>query len=281
MQYVFSFFDYFGKIFLMNKVNEFFLTKSISEGSTESILRIIDAMLSGAKKLRLNWSETEEVTPGGVALLMLLYDLACERGIKIDSVFASKKLKECPIIARLSDVRESQLCDATAMSFTVDGGQYFCLENKLPKDLLPLGGDPFDDADRSLLFRELTQNAIDHSSSERFYAYQAIYNNELCIGVLDLGVGIAPKLKNHFNFASDLDYIEAALEKGSTSRRLRQGGVGLYLVSQLVKRLLGRMVILSGEGQLRRYYANRRIDRKTTKFRTPGTWIFITVPASP
>lgn len=262
----------------MKELNEFFLTKTISEGSTESILRIIDCILSGGKKLRLDWSEVEEITPAGAALLMCLYDLASERGVKVDSVFIKQAIKQWPIVARLVKCREESLISAAELNFEFADGQYFCLENELPANLKPMVLDPFEHADLSLLVRELALNAIDHSSSERFYAYQAVYGEEICLGVLDQGVGIAAKLKNYFNFADDLDYIEAALEKGSTSRRLRQGGEGLYRVSQMVKRLNGRMAILSGEGQLRRYYANRRIDRKSTKFRVPGTWVFITMP---
>lgn len=262
----------------MSSIKEFFFTRILSEASTESFLRLIDLILAGEKRIRLNWSEVEEVDPAGIALLSLVYDLACERKIKLDSVFTKKKIKDCPIVSKFQEVRGDKLDHSGELCFSYEGGQYFCLENAHPKELKAVGRDPFEQADIAHLFRELTQNAIEHSSSERFYAYTAETEDEIRLGVLDVGVGIPAKLKNHFSHPEDLDFIESALEKGSTSRRLKEGGIGLYRVSQMVKQMKGRLVILSGEGQLRRYYANRRIDRKSTKFRTPGTWIFISIP---
>lgn len=262
----------------MKNEKEYHLTKIINEASTESVMRIIDGIFKGETKLRLNWSETEEVGPSGISLLTLLFDYASERGVKIDSVFTARHLKLIPIVARLQNVREKSLIEAKELSYENQEGQYYCLENEHPKTLSERQRDPFIQADIQLLFRELTQNAIEHSSSERFYSYYAESDGQIHLGVLDLGVSIPAKLKNHFNLDDDLSYIEAALERGNTSRRLKEGGEGLYRVSQMVKRLQGRMAILSGEGQLRRYYAHRRIDRKLMKYRTPGTWIFITLP---
>jgi hypothetical protein len=124
--------------------------------------------------------------------------------------------------------------------------------------------------DLQLLFSELTQNAKDHSGSERY----CVFLSPTEVGVFDLGVSIPAKLEQKFSFKSDVDAIEFSLKEGVTTRRLRSGGFGLYYTLDMLKKSGGQLYIASRHGQIRRYLKNKKIDRKTLDPRIPGTLIY-------
>jgi signal transduction histidine kinase len=124
--------------------------------------------------------------------------------------------------------------------------------------------------DYSLVFNELTQNAKDHSGSEKFLVLLTLTE----IGVFDLGVGIPAKIAERYDVSDDVAAIELALEEKVTTRRLRSGGLGLYYTFSHIKNYHGTLSILSGSGQLKRYLANKKITRKKLNPRMPGTLVY-------
>ncbi len=124
--------------------------------------------------------------------------------------------------------------------------------------------------DLQLLFSELTQNAKDHSGSERYIVL--LSPNE--IGVFDLGVSIPAKLEQKYLFLNDIEAIEHSLKEGITTRRLRTGGFGLFYTMDLLKKNDGILFIASRYGQIRRYLKNKKIDRKSLPVKMPGTLIY-------
>ena len=124
--------------------------------------------------------------------------------------------------------------------------------------------------DLQLLFSELTQNAKDHSGSERYLVY--LSPNE--IGVFDLGVSIPAKLEQKYSFENDIEAIEFSLKEGTSTRRLRTGGFGLFYTLDLIKKNDGELFMASRHGQIRRYFKNKKIDRKHLDPKMPGTLIY-------
>jgi hypothetical protein len=124
--------------------------------------------------------------------------------------------------------------------------------------------------DYSLVFNELTQNAKDHSGSEKFLVLLTPED----IGVFDLGVTIPAKIAERYDVDNDVAAIELALEEGVTTRRLRSGGLGLFYTFSHLKNYDGTLTILSGRGQLKRYLANKKITRKELNPRMSGTLIY-------
>ncbi len=263
------------------KTLEFLFPKVLSEANTEKYLRVINAMREGAKKIRLNFRETEEVTPSGIAMLLALHDVAYEQEIKIDSVFIKKKFKQFPIFQKLEKLRPGAIEEIERFNYNGDEVQYSSVEGSFSIDTLTSYtakiSKSFARSTQEIL-TELIQNSIDHSSSERFHYFLGEDENELSMGVLDLGVSIPSKLEQKYLQSSDTDYIESSFKKDVSTRRLRSGGHGLAETMELIKKLDGRVAVLSRKGQVRRYFKNRRIDRKELKFNLPGTWTFVTIP---
>ena len=49
-----------------------------------------------------------------------------------------------------------------------------------------------------LVFNELIQNAVDHSTSERYYLYFGVVKDEVHFGVLDMGITLPSKMEQKF-----------------------------------------------------------------------------------
>jgi hypothetical protein len=124
--------------------------------------------------------------------------------------------------------------------------------------------------DLKLLFSELTQNAKDHSGSERYIVFLSVDE----IGVFDLGVSVPAKLEQKYSFVNDAEAIEFSLKEGVTTRRLRTGGFGLFYTLDLLKRNNGMLYIASRNGQIRRYLKSKKIERKFLDPRMPGTLVY-------
>ena len=124
--------------------------------------------------------------------------------------------------------------------------------------------------DLRLLFSELTQNAKDHSGSEKFL----VLLEKSGIGVFDLGVGVPAKLSQKYTFANDMEALMLSMKEGITTRRLRKGGLGLYYTLDLIKKNAGTLTFISGRAQLKRFIKSKKVDRKTLKTHFPGTLIY-------
>ncbi len=125
-----------------------------------------------------------------------------------------------------------------------------------------------------LMLNELMQNSLDHSSSERYYLYGGVWENEFHLGALDMGITLPGRLEGKYTCASDVEHLKLALKPGITTRRLRPGGLGLSHVFELLKNAEGRLTIVSRRAQLRRYFKRRVTAAGALKYPLPGTWCF-------
>ncbi|MBS1959534.1 MAG: hypothetical protein JST80_08700 [Bdellovibrionales bacterium] len=136
------------------------------------------------------------------------------------------------------------------------------------KELRPELGERLYDLE--LLFNELTQNALDHSGSDRFL----VLLEPNAIGVFDPGVGVRAKLAQAYSFENDLAALESALKIGVTTRTERPGGFGLYYTLDQLKKNGGYLYFASGRAQLRRYLKSKKIERKKLDPPLRGTIVY-------
>ena len=127
-----------------------------------------------------------------------------------------------------------------------------------------------------LVFNELIQNAVDHSTSERYYVYFGIVDDEVHFGILDMGVTLPAKMEQKYDAKDDIEFLELSLKEGVTTRRLRTGGLGLFHTFEMIKNLEGKFVFISREGQIRRYFSQRKIRHLKLKHVLHGTWVMFT-----
>ena len=231
------------------------LAKDISIRHPKWFFRCLSLLDLPIKKLILTFPKECRVSPSGQALLELLKSEAQTRGIQLIA----------PAFSPLSFPHHDHNFSMDWFEAALKPG---FLERFLELNAKKISEDL--SYDFQLLFSELTQNAKDHAGSERYLVWLTPEE----IGVFDLGVTIPAKLEQKYNFSNDLESIEAALKRGTTTRRLRPGGLGLYYTLDLIKRQEGYLYIASRHGQIRRYHANKKIDRKTLTPRMLGTLIY-------
>lgn len=136
---------------------------------------------------------------------------------------------------------------------------------------------------------ELYKNIFDHSKSWGLLAVQVDKKN-VVFSYSDIGIGIMNSLKEYLmmqlhykaNEINDCLAIQEAVKKGisSKSKNSDNMGLGLYLVTEYVKKTNGRMIIRSGKY----LYSINTEPTKATKpkkdnyFYFPGTQIHIAIP---
>jgi hypothetical protein len=112
--------------------------------------------------------------------------------------------------------------------------------------------------------------------------------NELSFIVADLGVGIKQHLERAYPaFPSDVEAIREAIKPqvsgtfGASSpyKAKNNAGVGLFLSTNIIRRLRAEMFIVSGDGLL--HISPRDITEKTLQSRWPGTLVFVTIKIRP
>lgn len=130
----------------------------------------------------------------------------------------------------------------------------------------------------SNIISELCHNIKDHSEDEGFVAVQRYQRRSdgkryVVIGVGDLGVGIRASLGRRVDISSlnHLDAIIHALKKDTSAYPER--GLGLYMVSKIMKDYSGTLHIRSGDVRLYLRHNPRGIE--TSNF--PGTQVSISL----
>lgn len=130
----------------------------------------------------------------------------------------------------------------------------------------------------STIISELCYNIKDHSEDEGFVAVQRYMRKSdskrfVVVGVGDLGVGIKNSLGKRFDVSAwtDLDAIIAAIKKDYSTFPDR--GLGLYMVSKIIKDYRGALHIRSGNSRLYLRYNPRGVQ--TCFF--PGTQVSISL----
>ena len=107
---------------------------------------------------------------------------------------------------------------------------------------------------------------------------------ELHFIIADTGVGIKRHLEQSYpSFASDSDAIRAAIRpqvSGTFSNtnpyaQKNNAGVGLFISTNIIRRLQAQMHIVSGKGVL--HVSGRDVTEQTIKHRWPGTFVLVQV----
>ncbi len=129
----------------------------------------------------------------------------------------------------------------------------------------------------STIISKLCYNIKDHSEDEGFVAVQRYTRRDgkryVVVGVGDLGIGIKNSLGKRFDVSawSHLDAIIAAIKKEYSTFPDR--GLGLYMVSKIIRDYGGALDIRSGDSRLYLRYRARGV--RTCLF--PGTQVSISL----
>lgn len=235
------------------------LSHEISVSYPSWFFKVIPALYQGKKTVTLEFQKGAALTPSGIALLEMVRREAETLGVALRGL---PKLPEAfPIHHKDFSIAWCKgALDPSFMDRFVEC-QALSKRGPLHPDL---------EFDLRLLFSELSQNAMDHSTSERYL----VLLSRKEVGVFDLGVGLLAKLQQKYPVQSDIQAIELSLKEGITTRRLRPGGYGLHHAVKLARRNMGYLYIASGTGQYRASFKDKKIARKTMRERFPGTIVY-------
>ena len=123
---------------------------------------------------------------------------------------------------------------------------------------------------------EIIHNVRDHSESDRFYICGQHYpkNGKIRLAISDIGIGLPTKVKERLpHISMDIKAVEWAFIDGNTTKRKKEGGVGLHSVKSLLHER-GQLKLISN----RAYYEITQsgiINSKTMPERFRGTLLWI------
>lgn len=257
------------------------LPMELGDGRLDGLLRLF-ATISRARALVVDWTRVSTITPAGQAILACLADHAIEQGCTLEMIHVPRFAVGLPAVKLISAEHRSTAL-AHPDRYNIRSKEVILAGGA--SALLPTFPDAVDEifaeqvSEESLfaariILNELMMNAVDHSGAERYYLYAGLCEQELHIGALDMGVTVPAKLKQRYPERPDEAFIEFALEQGTTTRRTRPGGMGLFLTVETLKDFDGRLTILSARGSVRRYFKRRKADVKKSRYPVPGTWCF-------
>lgn len=268
----------------MNNKSIYEMPKILDDGRLDTIIEILENIRL-KKNIELSFKNTVAISPAGHAIISTIFDVACEHNIEIKLLDIKhhinkniiqysqneKPLKGFKEISQLGLDDKNQIIygkvSSIAPEFIQKLNQKF--SNTLSED------DLFD---VSLILNELMQNAVDHSTAERYFLYAGVFNNKFEFGVLDVGVSIPSKLETKYVCKNDKEYLEKSLIKGIGTRRNRTGGMGLYYLFENIKKAKGRLVLISRDAQARLNFSTRNYLYKDLKKSLYGTWCMASFP---
>ncbi|PJZ86428.1 hypothetical protein CH364_09780 [Leptospira harrisiae] len=148
------------------------------------------------------------------------------------------------------------------------------------------------------ILSELFYNSIEHGCSYYNHGYKSFplpatvqfsfyeKRNEISFMIADLGIGIKKHIEQTYpGFKNDIEAITHSLKpniSGTFAKRMRNpysqinnAGMGLYLSSNIVKRLHSDMYIISGNGMV--HISPNDMTTKNLKYNWPGTFIYLTI----
>ncbi len=101
---------------------------------------------------------------------------------------------------------------------------------------------------------ELANNALDHGQSEAVVCAQKFPNiDEVEISIVDIGLGFRHTISRRYDVSSAEEAIKLAIQKGVSGAQdyvyghQRNAGMGLYVISRIVRDAGGEMTIVSDE----------------------------------
>lgn len=273
----------------MKKTVTIQLPSVIEDGRLDTILKIFSIVKSSeGRMLRLDWTSVTKILPAGQAILACLYDQIVEQGVFIENLHVKKRLKQMPVIHSLLDLKKKRslvlpkpsLHDCYDSKNILSGAESAIHLSFMEHVCAGYGLDLSEDMLFSLrlISNELMQNSVDHSTSERYYLYAGRVQNEFHLGILDMGITIPAKLEQKYTCNDDIGYLELSFKEGISTRRQRQGGLGLSHTFDLLKSCQGRLTLLSRNGQVRRYFGSKTVQRSLLKYTLHGTWCFVRFP---
>lgn len=263
------------------------LGKEISDGRLDTVLAVLNSISDNKdKELVLNFSKTEKISPAGFAILACLFDYSIEQNCSINVINLDAQFTNFKVIKNL--LGQFSYCKLPDVRIHDSDGDQFILRGRGPH----IAGDLVNELENfyqskisedlmfslQLLTNELMLNSVDHSTAERFYWYTGIWNEEIHLGLLDLGVTIPAKLEQKYSFDNDIHALNKAIKKGTTTRRSRPGGLGLYNTSLCLKESKGILVLISRRSSVRYYFRRRKEAKTILKHSLPGTWCFTRFP---
>lgn len=257
----------------MNLIRKYQFPKTLSLGSSTKFLLLLDSLRVDSREVELREHEGQVVAPSGLAMLAFLKDASAESKIRLSM---SRKLQVPSVIAdsKITTFPDLQLYTYQNDSAFLIGRSTF--DPFIGERLEQLFSTVLTEEELfavQLLMNELMQNAQDHSGSERFFVYAGLSEDTFEFGCFDSGISIPAKLEQKYGLKDDVEAIEKALQKGTSTRRMRSGGLGLWHCFDHLKDMQGSLIILSRFGSLRRYFKNKKISRKILKVPLRGTWV--------
>ncbi len=240
------------------------------------------AVMREKPELTFDWSKIKVVEPAGRAIISILIDQAIEKDcLLIHTNLDSTLKKHHPLLKNL--FKKNSLPKPQHHFYKDKYSFHLCCQGGIDlqyKEILLNEYSNILDEDLlfsiQLVFNELIQNAVDHSTSERYYLYFGLVKDEVHFGVLDMGVTLPSKMEQKYNAENDIEFLELSLKEGISTRRLRTGGLGLFHTLEMIKGMGGKFVFISRDGSIRRYFSQRKVNRLKLKSRLHGTWVMFT-----
>lgn len=139
---------------------------------------------------------------------------------------------------------------------------------------------------------ELLYNTLEHGKNPQIPSLiQFVYyrdNQEISFIVADLGIGIRRHLRQTYpNLEGDAASISFALNpqvsgtfaQGNAYKSKENAGIGLYLSSNIIRKLHADMHIISGDGVV--HISPTDVTERTLQYRWPGTFVNVRLKLSP
>lgn len=258
---------------------------AIIEDSRIDKYLIVLQSLKKQNQLKLKFQLQTLISPAGYGILACLCDTAIERKSVIHWPTDNEVKSLHPYIIKLISIQKENNYLPNPNEYNFESENILFCGNEDVVDLgfiekfeakFQLNDDLLFDC--KLILQELMQNAITHSGAERYFIYGGIWNNEIHCGLLDMGVSIPAKLRQAFEEENDIDYLLLAMNEGTSTRRSKTGGLGLYHFRSFLKKNKGKLTIVSGNAQVRHYFYTRNKQRSKLKHYLPGTWCFARMP---
>lgn len=262
------------------------IPKSLTDERLDLMLLKLDE-ISQNKGCIVNFSleKNEEISCAGYAVLMVLLDAVSEHKHKAKTSHVNV---DKPIHLKLEDLA-SKSTDGFMM---MDDMNYIANDEIIIGKVSSIAPEFIQMLEHKflkilgeenlwsikLIANELMQNTVDHSTSERYFVYAGVMGDDFGIGVLDRGVSIPSKLESKYFENLDQEYLEKSLEIHIGTRRNRAGGIGLYYLFENIKKVGGKLVLISRNGQIRRHFSSRNVVKGKTKVPLRGTWCMARIP---
>ncbi len=134
------------------------------------------------------------------------------------------------------------------------------------------------------LFSEMMNNVVDHSQSPiGGYTMAQFYpvNQKIQFSIADKGIGFLENVRFKKNVKDEIEAIEKALEKGFTANKTNQlygnahrnAGYGLYVMSEIIKQVGGKFIIISNNGLYRYNALLNKIEKKILDYSFNGVLV--------